>query len=332
MDMDAPDSDWGDILGGSEEAVAGLALAHEEAVADPAQTDEEAEAGVDWDDIGFEAGPGPDPGERNAGVADALACVAPAPEGPKAPRKSRWSVFIPGPKNRSPAEAALAAARMRDHKALRRDAHAEGKVKEHVKEALQKLRDAGLLNDANKTTVSVRRSMLSIVIATSRPLHVPYEAMATVAFSSIQRRADVARAFQFDAKAVTRLRCLVAHCGMSSDAKSMKLLGDSFCAKAPSSFVSSLAADATKEQLNLQFLGMEANSELGKSSWSVQVSGQRFAWSIESLSAEDLEWYVLELVRPNVALIFKRVCADIVRCMLHSTPKYHLSASSKLSD
>jgi hypothetical protein len=103
--------------------------------------------------------------------------------------------------------------------------------------------------------------------------------MASTAFSSIQRRADVARAFAFDVKTVTRIRCLIASCGMSADRQFALLLASDFEREHPTAFVSSLAADATTERLVLPFMGLEDMTESGKSAWHVLVSGQKFFWA-----------------------------------------------------
>ena len=194
----------------------------------------------------------------------------------------------------------------------------------------KKLRNAVFLTDRNQSVVNVGRSIIAISTGASRPLHVPFPAMASMAFSSIQRRADVAKAFQFDPNTVTRIRSLIAHCGMLCDAEFCKAINEHFKSKSsPTAFVSSIAADATSERLVLPFMGLDSLSEMGKSSWHVLVSGQRFVWS-ERSDEGALGWFVWEVVRPNVPLVSTE-SADTLINGLYSLPQVAAFAAFELN-
>ena len=241
-----------------------------------------------------------------AAADDALHELVPLPQAvaklsPKRPckPKSRWRVAIPAPKRRTQVQGVLAASRMRDHRSLKRRVTTALEFKRAVERAFDALRDVGLLNDRGRSAVRMRHNKITILTGRTAAKHVPFQTMLAMSFSDVQRRADVARAFQLDVQTATRIRCLIANAAMSSDAQFASQLGkylESPDSKTES-FVSSLAADATSERLFLPMLGLEESPGVGKSAWHVLVSNQRFAW------ARGGAWHFIEMVRPNIALV-----------------------------
>ena len=91
----------------------------------------------------------------------------------------------------------------------------------------------------------------------------PLEALQAIAFSSIRRRSDVAKAFGVTPTTVPRVRALVSHTIVLGDEM---MLGLVMRTMPPVFFVSSFSGDSTTEQLNLPLLGITNEPELRISS------------------------------------------------------------------
>ena len=274
--MDADELDWADILPAAEPAA--LAAAAEPEPAALAERGAPAAAAI----------------VRRRSAADmVLARHGRVP----AIRKSRWLTWIPTPKRRTRDEELLAASRMRDHKALRYHRDRKVTCEKKIQEALAKLRRLGMLRDGCKTKISIARSFFTIAVPSRRTAQIPFECMAQCAFSCIQRRSDCARAFSIDPASVSRLRILVAKCGLDGDKVFMEDQAKKFADAPPELFCSGFSADCTIERLNLPFLGLEELRHITRSSWHVMVTLQRFCWSAAASRS------VFEPTRPNVPLL-----------------------------
>ena len=133
------DVDWDDILaGGDDEGAAALA--------EPA--DDLADDHADARALALPAHGG---GE--------LAIPALAKAAPKA-RASRWSVWIPSPRLRTREQELLAAARLRDHKALKLHSDRRAREQRVVEEAMEKMRSLGMLRDGGRTKAALSISFI----------------------------------------------------------------------------------------------------------------------------------------------------------------------------
>ena len=132
--------------------------------------------------------------------------VAPRDLVTKVPRATRWSFKLPHWSKQSPAEGALAAARMRDHKSLQAAPKRAAAQRRTVDTALQALRETGLLRDGARSVANIKGSILSITLPQGSSVQLPAIAMTELAFSDIQRRSDVGRAFKVDPRTACRVR------------------------------------------------------------------------------------------------------------------------------
>ena len=145
------------------------------------------------------------------------------------------------------------------------------------------------------------------VQSTSKRCRLPLDTAIVIAFSSLNRRNDVAKAEGITPATVSRLRFLVAHCLTSFDDLFMRRLAESFERERPLIVVTGLAADATKEKLFLPLSGLPHNAEATRSSWNVLVSTHRFSrvQSDEELgrALDALPWKRIDLSRPNIPIV-----------------------------
>ena len=295
---------------------------------------------VDWDDVlpGEPAqGPAGDGavaalpphaqlgGPAGPAVAQSLAVAVAMPAAADVRvRRSRWTTRIPAPRKRDRLEQLLAAARMRDHKAARRTVVERKKTQEMFREALARMRETGILRDGCRSLVHLQRNSCVITIpSTRKSLVLPYEAMLAIAFSKIQRRADIARAFGVDGASAVQVRCLVARCISAGDQRVLNAISDG---EPLLHFVSGFSGDATSEQLNLPFVGIDAQLEsVTRSTWHNMVSWQTFGWA----TATDVQrgvWQCLEMCRPNVPLSTTETAGVIYRTWFHC-PQVEMFAS-----
>ena len=206
--------------------------------------------------------------------------VAPRDLVTKVPRATRWSFKLPHWSKQTPAEGALAAARMRDHKSLQAAPKRAAAQRRTVDTALQALRETGLLRDGARSVANIKGSILSITLPQGSSVQLPAIAMTELAFSDIQRRSDVGRAFKVDPRTACRVRSLVAKVTSDADAFFVDSTTVRFEAKPPKIFCAGIGGDATTETINLPFAGISEVEELrhlGRNPWHVMVTLQSFA-------------------------------------------------------
>ena len=271
---------------------------------------------VDWDDVL----PGPGPGHMGPeGPPDAGLAVVCLPVERKEPkvRKSRWTLVLPAPLQRTRAEELIAAARMRDAKQRHWNHKFKAAALASVEKGLEELRRAGILRDAGKSRVRLTanpredcgRSAGCLELVTPAAGHphqlVLYPTILKVAYSKFQRRSHGASAFGLHPQTVTRMKVLAAACHDRVDDDFLASLHASFMETAPLVWAAGMSADGTLQKLNLPMLGFEDVPYLTRSSWHVVVITYRASWVGSVVGAPDddeLEWYVADLTRPNVPL------------------------------
>ena len=292
---------------------------------------------VDWDDVGPRR-PRSRSRSRDAaadghGAADvredAVAVVAvPSSQRPNSStaRASRWSAKIPCPQKRTADQQRLAASRMRDRKAARKLCDVKGKLRERLEECFAKLRECGLLRDRGKTRVRLSPSdVLSIrLLPSGKPSLLPFEAMQHIAYTPLNRKADVAKAFGLCPKTVNRVRILAAAALETADDKFMVNMIAEFERVRPLVFVSSIAADATQERLTLEMRGLEEMKHVGRSAWHVLVSLQRFSF-VRGGDDGPGGWVKIDFTRPSVAMVSSESGETIWQGLYHVKSVKHFS-------
>ena len=169
-----------------------------------------------------------------------------------APSKSKMK--LPGPTDQTYEQRCLAASHMRDGKARKRTCHTPLVSAQELQTALASMRDAGLLRDRQRISISIQRNGLCKFQNIGKQLSIPYEMMQELAYTTVERQNDVAKCFNVSADSVRLHKKLVAAASEKSDVRHMGNLSDGFEAADghPEIFVTGLMCDATAENFIFQ--------------------------------------------------------------------------------
>ena len=260
---------------------------------------------VDWDDVAAIAlgpveqavvvaprppRPAPPPDQP---IARAPAVISPCSAGPIPKVRPKWGIWLPAPQNRTCEQNFLAAARMREARAMQKHMTERQKSCSQASGAISKLRATGALRDHGQT-VAVVSPKGGLTIRTGRSSgqsQLPWDTVLAIAYSGVTGRNDKGRSFNVEPSTAGRLCKLVAHCTHTSDNRFMDSLADSFASEAgaPLLFVVGMAADATKHRFIFEMDGFEDTTHVGRSFitqlpvTSSQETCLRFANSAEAL-------------------------------------------------
>ena len=161
-----------------------------------------------------------------------------------APRRSRWAVRLLWPqKSAREGSNCWRHPCMRDRKQRRLSASRKLATRGAAERAFVKLRDQSLLRDAFQAKPKVARGMFDIIVIGGQTQQPPEAAIAEVAFCTIERRSDVARAFRMHPRSATRCKTLAASCGLSSDEQICRAWAGSFSRVPPHVFATSKCCD-----------------------------------------------------------------------------------------
>ena len=210
----------------------------------------DSESDVDWS---FQA---------NAAPSNAVAATSVAPAAPSDAVATTDSLVA---KQLQLANRQLRAANARAAKLKKRNQDVRNKSVANVKDMLQKLRSKGVLVPAGADVKLDSSGAIQLAGWFSARGDKSAQDILDIGFNTLSRNA-LAKQLKVARHTIDTSRCLVAHHLMSIHNSIMDSLSDAFSGKTLDAFIVSMAADSTKERLNLPMHeGLQPN--VTRSSW-----------------------------------------------------------------